>query len=111
MAFREKTLWRCLLFVQRTARELENPVAHTAMKVMMVPFPCPFIEDPERRMVESQEPALFQEELYVSIDGGLVQGRDSFTPCPEDLLDSQRPVQLPEYLLNCLFLGCLAFHD
>ncbi|OPY69974.1 MAG: hypothetical protein A4E57_00852 [Syntrophorhabdaceae bacterium PtaU1.Bin034] len=111
MIFREKAFWRCLFFVQRTAGELKDPVAYTAMEVMMVSFPRPFIKSSTDWMVESQEPAFFQEELYVSIDGGLVQGRDSFTPCPEDLLDSQRPVQLPEYLLNCLFLGCLAFHD
>ncbi len=110
MTLSEKTAGRCLLLVQCTPREFENPVTDAAMKVMMVFLPGPFIESPQGRVVEPHEPTFFQEELHVPIDGGAVQCRNPLTPRLEDLIDSQRLVQLLKYLPNCLFLGRSALH-
>ncbi len=74
MIFYYKTGEIQLLPLEGTSRKVIDPIAYTTMKMMMVPFGSAFIEHSQNRVTKLSEPPCFQQQFYVAVDGGLIEG-------------------------------------
>ena len=92
MTFCDKPFWCSIYFFQRATWELKNLITDAAMEVMMVGFPCFFVECPKIRVIDPQKQSLFQEALYISVDSGSIQCGNTLTTPAQNILDSQGPI-------------------
>lgn len=100
MAVGDKARRSELLFIQRTTRKLEQTITGPALKMVVMFFPGSFVERPQSRPVDLLEPPLLHQQFQVAIDGRLIQRFHALPPCLQDFINSQRPVVLPEDLLD-----------
>lgn len=96
--------------VEGAAGQIVHPIAHAAMKMVMVSLSGPFVQRAERRMIHLPEPAVLKQQLDVPIDGGLIERFHDQPPAFQDFLDAKRPVLLAKYLLDGCPLRCLPLH-
>ena len=98
------------LLVEGAAGQIVYPIAHAAMKMVVVSLPGPLVQRAERRMVHLPEPAVLQQQLDVPIDGGLIERLHDQPPAFQNFLDAKRPVLLAKHLLDGRPLRCLPLH-
>jgi len=96
--------------LERAARQFEDPVADTAVKVVVMSLARAFIQNSQHGMRDDIQSALGQKQLQIAIDRGQVQGGHAPLPDLKDFLYPQRVVRLLEYFLNRHSLGRIAFH-
>ncbi len=73
MPFNGETLWNRFLFVQSASRQFVNPVAAMTMEMMVMAFPCPFIQRAEQGVTDRLDCALIHKQLEGTIDRGLIE--------------------------------------
>ena len=100
MAFGHKARRRELLFIQGATRNLKEPVAGPALKVVVVVLSGPFIEHAEAGGDDLSEPPRFHQALQVAIHGRLVQRPYREAAGLQDFIDAQGPIHHPEDHLN-----------
>ena len=101
---------RGLLFVQGAARQIIDAVAQAAMEMMMVSLARALVKRPERGVVDLPQPAVFEQQLEIAVDGGLIERLDQQSPAFQYFFDAERPVPFAEHLLDGRPLRCLALH-
>jgi hypothetical protein len=99
------------LFIERTSVYFKEPVAGSALEVMVMFLPGPFIENTAFRRKNLLQPSVFDQDLQVSINGGLIQGSDVPPADLQDFVDSKRPVNFPEDFLDCIPLTRFSLHS
>ena len=100
MPFNGETLWSRFLFVQSASRQFVNPVAAMTMEMMVMAFPCPFIQRAEQGVTDLGNVPFFHQQFKRPIDGGQVERIHHDSATGKDLLDPQRPVLFVDDLLN-----------
>jgi hypothetical protein len=86
VVFHNKPIGCCFLFFQGAAGKFKGPVAFTAMKVVVMPLSRAFIQSPERRMGDSFQPPVIDENFEIPIDRCLVEGLHELAAVCENLI-------------------------
>lgn len=100
MLFDDEPGGDCCLLVEGAAWQLKDTIAVTAVKMVMVSFPCPFVQGPQGRMIDRLEPPLIDQEFEVAVDRGLIERFHQSAPLVEDLLNAQGTILNKENLFD-----------
>jgi hypothetical protein len=99
------------LFIERTSVYFKEPVAGSALEVMVMFLPGSFVENTAFRRKNLLQPSVFDQDFQISINGCLIQGSDVPSADFQNFVDSKRPVNFPEDFLNCIPLTRFSLHS
>ena len=97
-------------FVQCASGKIENTVARSAVKMVVVFLFGPFIQSAQIRVVDSLDPAAFEQVFKIAVYGCLVEGLDNAAALFEDFFDLERSVFSQKHFSDRIPLNGFSFH-
>ena len=96
--------------IQRAAGKIENPVARTAVKMVVMLLLGSFIQSAQIRMVDRLDPPAFDQLFQIPVNSCLIEGFDKATARLKDFFDLERAVLFEKHFPDGIFLNGFSFH-
>jgi len=96
--------------IQPASGYFEYAIARSALEMVMVSLARAFVYRADSGRIDLLQPAIFNQEFQVAINGRLVQRSYGFAAGLQYFLHPQGPVRLSEYLLDRVPLIRHPFH-